>query len=145
MFLLDFFNFLFVVFMEVFHSFNILCDCNFLTVNSILMLSVEISFLSKLFPSGFGLISNNIGFLQFNFHCFDFGSQFGIFVVHVSYQTYLNIMECPLLLKFMPFLLENVESLGHFELLHKVSNEVINNNISAQCFRDRFSHSSSSG
>ena len=133
MFLLDFFNFLFIVFVEVFHSFDILCDCNFFTVNSVLMLSVEVPLFSQFLPSGFGLVCNHVGFFQLNFHSLNLGSQFGILVVHVSYQTYLNIVECAFLLKFMPLLLEDVQRLRHFEFLHKISNEVIDNNVSAQC------------
>ena len=39
-------------------------------------------------------------------------------------------MEGTFFLKFMPFLVENVECLGHFELLHEIANEVVYHNVS---------------
>jgi hypothetical protein len=77
------------------------------------------------------LVCNNICFFEFDLHCIDFRSQLSIFIMHVSYQTDLNIMESTFFLKFMPFLLKNIKCLVHFEFLHEVSNKIINNNISA--------------
>ena len=50
--------------------------------------------------------------------------------MHVSYQTDLDIVESTFLLKLMPLLLEYVQSFGHVELVHEVSDEIINNNVS---------------
>ena len=63
--------------------------------------------------------------------------------MHVSYQTNLDIVECALLLELMPLLLEDVQGFGHFKLEHEVSNEIIDNNITAKCLWDCFCNSCS--
>jgi len=144
MFFLDLLNLLLVIFMQVFHSLNVLGNGNFFAVNSILMLSMEISLLSQFFPSRFSLISDDVSVFKLNLHFFNFSSQLCIFVFTVSYQSYRYIMKSAFFLKLMPFLLENIQSLIHFEFLHEISNKIINNNISTHSFWNCFSNSSSS-
>jgi len=69
---LNFFNFLLIVFMQVFYFLYILSNRYFLTINSIHVCFVEISFFSKFFPCRFGIISNNVCLFQLNFHSFNF-------------------------------------------------------------------------
>ena len=70
----DFLDFFFVLFMKVFHFFDILTNGNFFAVDSILMRLVEISLLSELFPSGFGLFGNHIGLLKLYLHLVNLGA-----------------------------------------------------------------------
>ena len=44
--LLNFFDFLLVIFMEVFHALNVLSDGHFLSIDTVLMLPMEVSLLS---------------------------------------------------------------------------------------------------
>ena len=71
---LDFFNFLLVIFMEVFHALYVLSDGHFLSIDTVLMLSMEVSFLSKLFPGAFGLVCDHVSLGQLYFHGVDFGN-----------------------------------------------------------------------
>ena len=129
---LDFFNLFLIVFVKILHFLNVLSNCYFLSINSILMSLVEISFFSQLLPSRLRLISNYVSLLQFNFHGINFGSKFGILVMHVSYQSDLNVVEGSFLLELMPLLLKDVQRLGHRKLLQEISNEIINYNISVE-------------
>jgi len=70
----DFLDFFFVLFMKVFHFFDVLTNGNFLAVDSILMGLVEISLLSELFPGRFGLFGNHIGLLKLNLHLVNLGA-----------------------------------------------------------------------
>ena len=97
---------------------------------------MEITLLSKLLPGTLSLVSDDICFFQFYLHNFYFRSEFGILVVHVSYQTDLDVMERSFLLELVPLLLEDVEGLGHFEFLHEISNEVVDHNISRKSLRN---------
>jgi hypothetical protein len=49
-------------------------------------------------------------------------------------------MESALLLKLVPFLLEDVQRFSHLELLHEVPNEVIDDNILGRCYWDSIYH-----
>ena len=141
MFLLNLLDLFLVVLMKVFHALDVLGDCHLFSIYTVLMLSMEIPFFSELLPGALGLVGNNVSLLQLHFHGFDFGTQFGILVVHVSYQTNLDIVEGAFFLKLVPLLLEDVQGFRHFKLEHEVSNEVIDNNITAQCFWDSLCNS----
>ena len=49
-------------------------------------------------------------------------------------------MESALLLKLVPFLLEDVQRFSHLELLHEVPDEVIDDNILGRCCWDGIYH-----
>jgi len=74
MFLLNLFNFLFIVFVKVFHALDVLSNSYLLSVDSVLVLSMEVSLLSELLPGALGLIGNDISLCQLYFHGFNFGS-----------------------------------------------------------------------
>jgi hypothetical protein len=63
---------------------DVTSDDNFLAVDAILVLLVEISFLAKLFPGGFGVICYNFSLSKLNLHSFNFGLKARIFVLNVS-------------------------------------------------------------
>jgi hypothetical protein len=58
-----------------------------------------------------------------------FFSQSFVLIIDVSYEAKMVVLERTLLLKFVPLLMENVESLRHGELLQKVSDEIINDDF----------------
>ena len=108
------------------------------------MSPMEVPFLSELLPGGLGLLCDDVGLLKFDLHLVDFGSQFVILVLTVSYQTDLYIVESALLLKFVPLLVEDVESLVHLELLHEVADEIVNHDLLSNGLRVGLSHSNTS-
>jgi hypothetical protein len=138
MFFLDLFNFLLVVFMKILHSLNVLRNGNLLPIDSILVLSMEVSLLTKLFPSALRLVGDHVGLGKLYLHRLNLGAQFGILIVHVSYQTDLHIVKSALFLQLMPLLLENVEGLGHFKLEHEVADKVVDDDVSAQGLGESF-------
>ena len=73
MLLLDLFNLLLILFMEVPHALNILEDGHLLAVHTVLVSAMEVALLPKLLPGGLGLLSNDIGLLELDFHLLDFG------------------------------------------------------------------------
>ena len=64
--------------------------------------------------------------------------------MHVSYQSNLYVMKGAFLLELVPFLLKDVERLGHCELLQEVSNKIINYNVSIKCLWNSVGDSSDS-
>jgi hypothetical protein len=58
--------------------------------------------------------------------------------MHVSYQTYLHVVESALLLEFVPLLLKNIQGLIHVEFRHEISDEIIDNYFPLQGFWNLF-------
>ena len=140
MLLLDLLDLLLVVLVQVLHPLDVLGDVDLLAVNSVLVGLVEVSLLPQLLPGGLGLVCDHVGLRQLNLHCIDLCSEFGILIMHVSYQSDLNVVEGSLLLKLVPLLLEDIQGLGHLEFLHKVPNEVIDDDIPLESLGDLLHH-----
>ena len=116
MLLLNFFDFFFVVFVQVLHFLYILGNGHFFGVNTILMRLVEVSLLSQFFPGWNWLFGALIGYRELNFELINFLFKLYVFIFAVSYQSEIDIMERSFLLEFVPFRVENVKRLRHFVL-----------------------------
>jgi hypothetical protein len=90
-------------------------DDNFLSVDAILVLLVEISFFAELFPGRFGIISHNFSLSKLDLHSFNFSFKARIFVLDVSNETNAKILESSFFLELKPLILENVHGFFHLE------------------------------
>ena len=72
---------------------------------------VEVTLLSKQFPSAFGLVGNDLGLSEFCTHLHNLVLEALVLVVYVGYQTDVVVVEGALLLQLEPLLLEDIQSL----------------------------------
>jgi hypothetical protein len=72
---------------------------------------MEVTLLTKQFPSAFGLVSDNLGLSELGPHLNYLVFEAFILVVYVSYQPNVVVVEGSLLLQLEPLLLEDIQSL----------------------------------
>lgn len=133
--LLHFFNALLHLLLLLFDCFYLASNAELFTVDTILMMFVEVALFSKLLPSGLSIFSNDLGLLEFTSHSFNFCLHFGVFVFDVRNKTDAQVLESTFLLELIPLLLKYIHGLGHLDFGQEVSDKVVNHDISFDCSR----------
>jgi hypothetical protein len=72
-FFLHFIDFLSEFFMLVFNHLDVASNHNLFTIDAVLVMLVEVTFLAEFLPRGFCVISNNFSLTKFHLHSFNLG------------------------------------------------------------------------
>ena len=83
-FLLHFVNALSEFLVLILDCLDVVRNYNFLAIDAVLVLLVEVTFLAKLLPGGLSILSDNLSLCQFNFHSFKFSLHPSILVFNIS-------------------------------------------------------------
>jgi len=121
------------ILMLVLNSLDVVRNDDFLTINTILVLLVEITLLPKLLPSTFSTFSNNFSLGELNLHALKFSLHTRILVLNVCDQANAEILEGALFLKFEPLILENVHGFLHVHRSEEITDEIIDNYFPFNC------------